>query len=843
MGIKKEYKSIIRNKKLLISLIAILFLPMIYAGIFASSMWDPYGRTDKIPVAVVNEDVGVTKDNETINIGSSLVKNLEENKDFAWNFVSREEADKGVSGETYYMAMYINKDFTERSLKEGTEIIPLEYKVNPAKSYSGYLMTKTGANAISANLNKKITKSYIEAIAGNLSSLKSKLGSAKEGTEKLVVGSEQLNSGILSLNGGINSLKNGQSIMFEKVNEARNKYSQINDGLNNVNNKIPDLQNGQQSLAIGLSKLKQGSGELVNNGNLLRGGISSLSSGITELNSGLQQSIGKINTKENEEKLSQLQQASTTIQNALDRLEKGTTSMNNSIEELNKNVPSLEELQNIKVMLTSGSKGSINLNNISVSEEQIILANNLYEDTLKNNPTFANLTEEQQNSILISIQGTTQKVLIENLNSLKMIVDQNIDNEKLNSGTNQDGVLKLVASLEKIRYGLDNGLVSGANSTSLGLQQVAANYKNIDSGINQLIDNTKKSQNSLNTLVGSVAKLNTGATELNQKYSQYNNGVAKLDEGISSAKDGNAKLLIGTNTLQKGINNLTEGSIMFSNQFFPQLNSGLVQLMDGTDQLGEGTSKLSSGSSELLRGLTSLNEGVSNGVATLENNTLENKVEFITTPTETKQLTMNGVDNYGTLFIAYLIPLGLYIASIAFNFVYTMTSSSDYKFSRKKKWHRGKLLVMIVQGILQAVLTGVLMQLILGVSPENTVDFYKVLLITSLAYITLVTLFTITMGNIGRFISIIFLVLQLASAGGTFPIETSSSFFQKLHNYLPMTRSLQGLQHSIAGGLDSNYQYSIIYLTVMFVVSLICVRLYYLYNEKHRKININLFNK
>lgn len=842
MGIKKEYKSIIRNKKLLISLIAILFLPMIYAGIFASSMWDPYGRTDKIPVAVVNEDVGVTKDNETINIGSSLVKNLEENKDFAWNFVSREEADKGVSGQDYYMALYINKDFTERSLNEGTEAIPIEYKVNPAKSYSGYLMTKAGANAISTNLNKKITKSYINSIVENLTKLKYKLGSASEGTEALVIGSEQLNKGISALNGGLTGLKNGQSVMLEKVNEAENKYDQINNGLSSVNNKIPELANGQQTLGVGLSKLQQGSGELVASGNLLKGGINSLNSSIAELNNGLQNNLLQLNSPENNSKLEKLQQASNTIQNALNKLANETASLDEITKKLNTNVPSSEELQNIKKMLLGINGTELNLNNITLSEEQIIQANILYENTLKSNPTFANLTEEQQNSILASVNTTTKNVLIENLGSLKMMIDQNIATEKQNSESNQE-VLKLIASLETIRYGLDNGLVGGVNGTLLGIQQVASSYNSVDGGINQLIDNTKKIQNSLNIFSGGMTKLNDGSIELSAKYSQYNDGIKKLDEGISSTTQGNEKLITGTTLLQKGVNDLSEGSIMFKEQFFPQLNQGLIKLEEGADKLGDGSEKLSSGSNELLQGLVTLNEGISKGVDSLENNTLENKVEFITTPTETKQLTMNGVDNYGTLFIAYLIPLGLYIASIAFNFVYTMTSSSDYKFSRKKKWHRGKLLVMIVQGILQAVLTGVLMQLILGVSPENTVDFYKVLLITSLAYITLVTLFTITMGNIGRFISIIFLVLQLASAGGTFPIETSSSFFQKLHNYLPMTRSLQGLQHSIAGGLDSNYQYSIIYLTVMFVGSLICVRLYYLYNEKHRKININLFNK
>src|SRR5690606_41206408 len=48
------------------------------------------------------------------------------------------------------------------------------------------------------------------------------------------------------------------------------------------------------------------------------------------------------------------------------------------------------------------------------------------------------------------------------------------------------------------------------------------------------------------------------------------------------------------------------------------------------------------------------------------------------------------------------------------------------------------------------------------------------------------------LGNAGRFLSIVILMLQLASSAGTYPVELLPDFFRSIHEYLPMTYSVQG---------------------------------------------------
>lgn len=841
--IKKEVKAVFRNKKLVISLIAILFLPMIYAGIFAKSMWDPYGRTDRVPVAVVNEDLGAMSGSESINIGNTLVDKLKDSNDFEWHFVSREDADKGVEGNGYYMALYINKDFTDKALNKGTETIPLEYKVNPAKNYAGYMMTRSGANAISSNLNKQITEKYVTAISDNLNTLKGKLGDASSGTAQLVDGSSKLGEGLTSLSTGLITLNNGQTTMMSKVNDASLQYAKINDGLATVSNKIPELSSGQVTLAEGLGTLAEGTTKLVENGSLFQNGINDLSKGLITLDSSLQASLDKATLQENQNKLLQLQTGSASVQEAINKLSVGSNQLNTGIQSMDSSVPSLEQLAIIKQTLqNSGVSSQIDFSKLAITREQMTNINNVYAQALSNNQTFANLSQAEQDSILATINATNAQVMTTTLQGLKTEIDQALINVQKQAEQQKAEVLKLVTGLEKIRSGLDNGLVTGMASLDSGLSSLNNGYQQVNLGTNQLITATQNSQKSIMTMAEGASKLKDGSTQLSDKYIEYNNGVAKVNNGVQSAFSGTQKLVNGINTLESGVNELASGSDMFNSMFFPQVNDGLSQLITGSNKLVSGSGELSNGNNKITDGLSTLNDGIVSGVSALEQNNFSEKVQFITTPTNTEKTAINDVANYGMMFAAYLIPLGFYIAAIAFNTIYSMTSSSDYSLSRKRKWHRGKIGVMLIQAFVQAIITGFLMQKLVGLPVENVTHYYLILIIISLAYMAFITLLTITMGNIGRFVSIILLVLQLASAGGTFPIETSNSFFMKLHDILPMTKALQGLQHAIAGGLNDNYRSALVYLTIMFVIMLLLIRLYYLYNETNRNKYKKLLN-
>ena len=103
--IKNEWKSLLRNKLMLIVVIAIIVIPIIYAGLFLKSMWDPYGNVDSLPVAVVNEDKPVEYNGKTLSIGKDMTDELKDNDSMAFNIVDSKTAEDGLANGTYYMVI------------------------------------------------------------------------------------------------------------------------------------------------------------------------------------------------------------------------------------------------------------------------------------------------------------------------------------------------------------------------------------------------------------------------------------------------------------------------------------------------------------------------------------------------------------------------------------------------------------------------------------------------------------------------------------------------------------------------------------------------------------------
>lgn len=96
------------------ALVALLVLPLLYGALYLWSFWDPYGRLDRIPVALVNDDRGATADGAKLTAGDDLTKGLRESDTFDWHQVSAAEAREGVENGTYYLSLTMPTDFSKR---------------------------------------------------------------------------------------------------------------------------------------------------------------------------------------------------------------------------------------------------------------------------------------------------------------------------------------------------------------------------------------------------------------------------------------------------------------------------------------------------------------------------------------------------------------------------------------------------------------------------------------------------------------------------------------------------------------------------------------------------------
>lgn len=156
-------KGLFKNGIVFIVVLALLILPSLYAWVNIYAEWDPQANLKNLKIAIVNEDEGTTLQDQQINIGDEVVRNLKEHKELDWLFLSKELAEEAITQGDVYATIIISKTFSQDALsflkKEYVHPV-LEYTVND--KING--LTPYITEATSMVLQEMINQNFIKVI-------------------------------------------------------------------------------------------------------------------------------------------------------------------------------------------------------------------------------------------------------------------------------------------------------------------------------------------------------------------------------------------------------------------------------------------------------------------------------------------------------------------------------------------------------------------------------------------------------------------------------------------------------------------------------------------------------
>lgn len=158
---KRDIKSIRTNWVALVVILGLIILPSLYAWFNIKASWDPYGNTNGIKVAIVNEDKGDILKDEKINVGQKLIEQLKDNKNLGWQFVSKEHGEAGVKNGEYYATIIIPEDFTTKTLSLVTKTLQkpeIIYIVNEKSNAIAPKITDKGVSTIKEEIDSNVVK-------------------------------------------------------------------------------------------------------------------------------------------------------------------------------------------------------------------------------------------------------------------------------------------------------------------------------------------------------------------------------------------------------------------------------------------------------------------------------------------------------------------------------------------------------------------------------------------------------------------------------------------------------------------------------------------------------------
>ena len=541
--IREEWKAIFTKPKFLVSMIAILFIPIMYCGVYLWAFWDPYSHLDRLPVAVVNEDKGANFEGENLKLGNDLVDKLKENDKFDFHFVDKEKGYKGLEREKYYMLVEIPQNFSKNAttlMNDKPKKLTLKYVPNQGYNFISSQIGESAMKDIKASLAKEVTKTYAETIFDKIKEL-------GNGMEKASEGSASVNDGAHKLSNGAKKLKENLELLASKSIEFTNGLSKAKSGANEV-------AQGSKDLASGLGKLSAGQSQLLQGAKDAQTGSKQLAEGAHQTNAGLEKadsSMGQIVDGTN-----QLAGGTDSLADNAKKFAAGAQSASTGAKQLESGIGSLQEqLSAIMPMLPEDQKTKLQgaLAQLQKGSSDLAEGTNGLQSSANQLSAGASTIAGKMNEL-----NAGQKKVKNGLDQLA------VGSQKLGSGADElaAGQNKLVSGMGTFGQKLQEAKV-GADHLAQGAGQLAGGMNELSSGSGQLSSGTKKLADGSGDLSKGSNDLSKGTKELHDKLAE---GAEKAND-VKADEDTYNMMGEPVKVDKKGINNVPNYGTGFAPYF------------------------------------------------------------------------------------------------------------------------------------------------------------------------------------------------------------------------------------------------------------------------------------
>ncbi|HBU67718.1 YhgE/Pip domain-containing protein [Ligilactobacillus salivarius] len=888
--VAEEFNNIRKHKILTATIIAIMIIPFLYSLFFLKSVWDPYGNTKYLPVAVVNNDKPVKYQGKTFKVGEDLEKELRENKDLGWHFVNAKEAKYGLSHKKYYMVITIPKNFSKNAttvLDKHPKKMQLTYNTNDALNYIGKVIGEEGAKQVNSSVRDSVSEAYATTMFDTVKKVGKGFNKAAKGATQLSDGAYTLSDGLKvytagvdQVNDGVIQLKNGVAPLSAGVLKLTTGASVLADGLNQLQSKTGTLASGVNKLATGSKTLSSGLNTLQGKTAVLPVGVKQLMDGSSKLNSGigqytggvteLQEGLTKLNDNSNNLKLG-AQQIADGNKELADEVAKIDVSQFNS-GDTTQLINGLQQLQVVKQQLQPAMQAITTLQSsmsgmkdelTAVQSSSTELSNKLGSDLKTAGSSIqgssaniqavlgsSNLTDADKQKLQAALQqnqaagsaisdaGTTAgqiKAQMDGVSAKLSGLQGQLSGLSAMSGklTNAANVLNGI-TIDPNSLGNLKELSEKVATLQKATKDLAYYSSKLNDGVKIYTDGVSSATNGINTLANKNGILTTGSAQLAGGIGQMNAQIPALTSGVNQLANGGNQLASGLAqmnaqipALTSGVNQLANGGNQLAgglgqlNAQVPTLTNGINQLANGTQQLAANSGQLIDGANKISEGNGTLAKSLSAGAKEVNSQNLNSaNANMFAAPTTLKHKNYSYVPNYGYALAPYMLSVALYVGALVFNLVYPIRRLSTPDGSATE-WFFSKVAIGAVVAIGNAVVEVGLMMLA-GLHPDHPAATFMNAISFSLAAMFIIMVLAMLFSNPGRFIGMIFLVIQLGACGGSFPIQITkgmNGFFQAINPYLPMTYSVYGFRESLSSGLGSSQMTISLTVQLIFIVA------------------------
>ena len=467
---------------------------------------------------------------------------------------------------------------------------------------------------------------------------------------------------------------------------------------------------------------------------------------------------------------------------------------------------------------------NLSKNIISITGDDPKQAKLEYLVNMKANPVGAKLTDSGSNAVYNALNAKIVEII------------------------NLAAYGKLGELQEGLAAGADQ-LASGGNQLAAGSAQVASGADQVSSGADQVKDGASQVKDGASQVQKGAKDVNNGADAVQKGSTAVKDGASKVEQGseeIQSAIDpslipdgpvkdyvnGNVKLANGSGEVANGAGKLADGSVDLAKGSSKLANGssavagGASDLADGSVQLAEGSLALAAGSQLLSNAATQALFAASGALGasadSLADITGINETilgDYFYAPVKLDRHEIFPTPDYGSQVSPFYLVLSMWVGALITCAMLKPGTSTGTKYTPLEMYF-GKSVLFLIMGLLQSCVT-IIGAHILGIYIANEAMFILSCLTVSGVFMILVYSLVSALGNVGKAVAIVLLVLQISVTGGIYPVEIMSPIFNILNPYLPMTYAITLIREAQLGLIWSNFIPALIILFALGIVTVI----------------------
>lgn len=474
------------------------------------------------------------------------------------------------------------------------------------------------------------------------------------------------------------------------------------------------------------------------------------------------------------------------IENIINEIYNGSSSAENLISKAKENLPLLQDTLNSSNSLLVDTKNALEKSKGALGDVAPVIKSDL----------------EVINRELSNLEGLINTVI--NINIDKNSILNGLDNISIKLGdinSKINGIIKSLEPLSKFNNNLKE-IINELNAVSTKLNSAIDIISKISDTINNASPVDKSKLQEIKSLI--EANRNIIANILNNYDSLYIPAINKAIDQLTNISDNSITLL-----------NEAKSAIPDIESLLNSLDNALKLGKGDIEKLNNEMPKIKVSLSNISSKLSSINkdEAIDKLLSLLKND-WEAVSNFLGSPVEIKEEVLFPIPNYGSAMSPFYSTLALWVGALILVSLLT-TEPHGFKeeitFKPYEKYF-GKFLTFGFIGICQTLILTLGDIFLLKCYVLNKGLFIGVSLLSSIIFILIVYTLVSIFGNVGKAISVILLVIQVAGAGGTFPVEVMPSFFKKVNPLLPFTYSISAMREAVAGIVKSNLTRDIIML-------------------------------